>query len=760
MKISHLLTVLFLFLLVPASITWAQNNVSLSGTVTIEQDYRNVNFHSSLGNVKVMLPGNLTSSGSGTVTLGGTVKTEPSGNTEKEKQNNLKGLEKMVLMVAGTAVPIVAGSQFFNFSTPAGSTQPVKVNCTTRDGKTAEVSLKQLAIPPPPSTMAMPAGQPTLLTDQKIFVEGANIPVYAANNTSTLFQPTDKFFIKDAAGHTMEATKVACSPDQTVLAMPAGIQPGSVTITRQSGNRTDQVNAREVSLSLTSPNTNLKPGQSSTVTLTIDPKITERDTAEAMQIPIMTLDVKNLNPAVVDMVGGNLQVQCFPKKPNSVSSADWQATIPIIGKIPGMFDISASLYSSSDISTNAANTQKKALKTPEEFNKWIDGVKKYLQGLLDNAANEARKNQIVAAIQGLPYCTSDEDLELCKTTADNALRSFTIPEQNIATGLPAFIAYQAAADHLLNPANTDFIHTDILKAGLNYLRNSSLRTNTGVLGEINNAVNACNDVDMDYSPITLSGLQDAIKKIADDVAYESFVNKFSTNPTGKTELHEKTIIGFLNPFSNTLWGDSAEKGYVLGSFGATKQEDGKYRIYCTSYTNKPVTLFVNVVWTSPVILNKINIGGLDVDMPPLGLAFNSDNKKDSTEKKDNNGSQPKYVGTYKDSTGTAYVLTKDARCALVMKAHTEECAPNRRVLENSGDSTYYGEDNPEYSQPFGPQNKDNNGNQFMKLELYDHFNCVGGSDYCKAKVVLLGLKYIYADKNWKKLVNVIKFTGW
>jgi len=273
MRKNQLLSVLFLFLLVPASITRAQT-VTLTGTVSMEQEYRNVNFNSPQGNVKVILPGVLSYPGQGTVTLSGTVIAEPEGKTEKEKAGNLKALQKMLLSIGGKSISILPGQKHFDFSLPTNLTMPVPIDMVDPGGNRATVNLKNPSVSLPPTTGTLPAGQPTLVTDQKIFLSNGNIPVYATNNTATLFQPTDKFFVKDASGNSMEATKMAQSPTQTVLALPAGFQGGATTIIRQAANRNDQTNVRIVDLSLTSPNTNLRKGQTSSLTVTIDPKIT------------------------------------------------------------------------------------------------------------------------------------------------------------------------------------------------------------------------------------------------------------------------------------------------------------------------------------------------------------------------------------------------------------------------------------------------------------------------------------------------------
>jgi hypothetical protein len=504
MRKNQLLSVLSLFLLVPASITRAQT-ATLTGTVSIEQDYRVVNFNSPKGNVKIFLPGNLSGPGQGTVLLSGTVMAEPAGKTEKEKVSNLKALQKMLLSIGGKSISILPGQNHFNFSLPTNLTTPIDL--IDPGGNRATVSLKNLVVSPPPSTGTLLWGQSPLSTDQKIFLTNGNIPVYAANNTSTLFQPTDKFFIKYASGNMTEASKVAQCPTQTVLSSQ-GLQPGATTIVRQSGNRTDQVNVRMANLTLSSPNTDLRKGHTSFFTVTADPKIADKDSANARQIPIIQFDIRNLSSGVIDMAGGNLQVMTFPTKPNSIDPANWQVTRTITGVTPGNFNVIASLYPSTSITNSPAITQQKALTNCAQYNTWLNAVKKQLEHFITVDANNDSKDYARFVISSLPACTIEDDLDLNKMATTNLLRDIQ-SSANLETGLPSLAAYQAASFNLANPATLvfDFVHTDIIQNGLKIIENASRSLNdTALTQSINVAKNAAVALNNDYSSQNISTL--------------------------------------------------------------------------------------------------------------------------------------------------------------------------------------------------------------------------------------------------------------
>lgn len=490
--------------------------VNLTGTVSMEQDTRKVNFNSPKGNINITLPGVLSNSIPGGAMLTGTVVAEPSGSTQKEKDNNLKSLQKMVLKVAGITVPVPEGKNHFSFSQQPILATPVSVDLADSKGARAVVNLTNPIIPPPPVTSPVQTGQPALFTDQKIYLVDGNIPVYTSNNSSTLFQPTDKFFVTDGNRTRMPATVVTQSPTQTVLALPPGFQGGMTTISRQAGNRTDQTTVRTVGLSLTSPNTNLRNGQTSTLTVTIDPKITERDSAEAMQIPVMNIDLRNLSQGVASLSGGN-QVVTFPTTPGSASPSAWQATRTITGVTPGTFNMSATLYPSNSINNSSLTTQVESLKTMQQWNNWVDAVKVNLNNLISNTNNADKKTMIRNIINSLAPVRSEEDIPPYKSSVMDLLRTFPVYDMNsILEGKPAIISFRAAADNLINqndPQN-DFVHTDQFQVGLNALHTQMTTIKNKELNNKMDATQAAiDDLNKNYSAANITSLRKALQEL-------------------------------------------------------------------------------------------------------------------------------------------------------------------------------------------------------------------------------------------------------
>lgn len=83
--------------------------------------------------------------------------------------------------------------------------------------------------------------------------------------TDQQFSPGEKFILTDSKRQQYSFKPVALSLDQAVLEIPKALAPGAYTIN-------DKARFNLIVLGLSSPNTNLKSGQTSSVTLTIGPR--------------------------------------------------------------------------------------------------------------------------------------------------------------------------------------------------------------------------------------------------------------------------------------------------------------------------------------------------------------------------------------------------------------------------------------------------------------------------------------------------------
>ena len=104
MRTIHLLTVLSLFLLVPASITWAQTISSQKGLTTAI-------FNTAAGNIKVYLPDDIRPGDN----ISGSIVAEPTGKNAKQIEKNFADLKKYSVSFNSEKFPVQSTEDPFKF---------------------------------------------------------------------------------------------------------------------------------------------------------------------------------------------------------------------------------------------------------------------------------------------------------------------------------------------------------------------------------------------------------------------------------------------------------------------------------------------------------------------------------------------------------------------------------------------------------------------------------------------------------------------
>lgn len=491
--------VLSLFLLVPASITWAQVTKTLNGTVRYESGMSETKFSTPNGDVVMKLPQSM----SGAM-ITGTVSTEPAGKMEKEKNRNLKELLKFVVMLDGQKIPLAATPQTFDWLTHQDRQLRTPIELLNVSG----VKIAELSLPPVLSAPATvnSGNSPRLTTSSNIVVKGDALNVY----TDQQFSPGEKFILTDSKGQHFTMNPVCLSSQQAVMNVPDGTSPGNCTVSRQVMNQPASNAAVAhftlMSMDISSPTTNLRPGQQSFVQVLckgsagngfvpitgleepniyyIDPKITDKDSSEAMQIPIqICIDLRNLNPNIVTMEGGNLQ-RVYPADNrytivnlrNDGLPTNFQIRKNITGNATGSFSVSATLHEDYNTSTDPFRPQINVLKTPEDFNAWANALKKDLKeyaGVQNNdAAGQVIKTNAQKAIENMPVCTSSEQLDECKAVAYTLAQPLHVPKGAAISWLSSYEACKVAAKAIDNnlAGNTELIDYDVLKNGSEFIK--------------------------------------------------------------------------------------------------------------------------------------------------------------------------------------------------------------------------------------------------------------------------------------------------
>jgi len=125
-RIRHFSAVLTLFLLVPASITWAQTISSQKGLTTAV-------FTTTNGTIKVYLPDDIRPGDQ----ISGSVAVKPAGATAKQISKNLNALNKYSLQANGTQFQVGSAEQTFQFTLPASKPVNGVMELLTNSGQKA-----------------------------------------------------------------------------------------------------------------------------------------------------------------------------------------------------------------------------------------------------------------------------------------------------------------------------------------------------------------------------------------------------------------------------------------------------------------------------------------------------------------------------------------------------------------------------------------------------------------------------------------------
>ena len=309
-KINLFSAVLSLFLLVSASITWAQTITSQKGLTTTE-------FNLPQGKIKIYLPQDIRSGDQ----ISGSIVAEPFGDKPKTILKNAAELNKVTVQIDTKRYsPAEATPKPFTFT----ATLPIKrVQIFSGNNKL----LHDVQTSGPGTAPYQPADNlaatPYCVPSHSLTGSPFQIKQIFDGDISNT-----KIFVGDN-----EATILAESPRSCIAAFPEyynGPQPVKVL---EKGENKCSGQSNAVRMDLSAPKTNLRKGEKTTIRVTISGLDGIRDTA--------ALTLKNITPGIVTMLPSDIVVIFL--SPDSAGTGTFNRQFDIRSIATGDFVVQANL---------------------------------------------------------------------------------------------------------------------------------------------------------------------------------------------------------------------------------------------------------------------------------------------------------------------------------------------------------------------------------------------------------------------------------
>ncbi len=307
-KFRQFSAVLSLFLLVPASIIWAQ-------TITQQKGLTTLVFPTQHGSVKIYLPGDIRA---GDV-ISGTVVAEPSGNNERQKERNLVELGKYSLSMDGNKYPVPVKQESFKWVVRENRQLDVPVELATANGlKAGQLTLPFTTIPVTEPRQEGCVTSSHALTAAPVQIKGS----FDGDLSNTQCR---------VGGQPMEV--IAESPRECQVFYPETARGSQLMQVSENGQEKCNRQVSGVDMQVSSGRLNLRKGEQTFVSV----KITGLQDLPATAVLIVT----NHSTSVVIMYPSNDVI--IPLLPEKVSGGGFEQQFEISSIMTGNYSVTADL---------------------------------------------------------------------------------------------------------------------------------------------------------------------------------------------------------------------------------------------------------------------------------------------------------------------------------------------------------------------------------------------------------------------------------
>ncbi|MGQ0740118.1 MAG: hypothetical protein ACT4OJ_13795 [Bacteroidota bacterium] len=478
---------LSLFLFLSDTITRGQT-VSVSGVV-YQNNMAKIPFSAPEGKITVYLPDDMAAGDH----ITGTVVMEASGKNEKEKQKNLNLLKQYGVKIADFAIDVrnlslqssnTPGVVASNFNLPdkwwgiAHNVAPVSLTKMKEPMAKVEIPLIQFS-----NSYDFDSAQfidfATLKIDYKVqknvITSGENIVLLHSSVTV----PDDGKPVVVFSLNQQDIKPLCISPRQTIFSAAAAITgKNQINAKMQDGKTVYSDEFYKVDIEATIDKQNLKTNERTNMNVGVQG-------LKECPYPVWVTIVNNSTQTVL-LDKGTHQTYSYRPFNDQFGDGDQDGmntlgsmsiSQGVTGVTPGAYDITANLILPTMAFGDVFHQQKSALKTPEDYNAWVDALKKDLKAYADKQGNDevgkAAKVNAERAIDNIPKCNDKNKLDECKAFADAYLRPVNIPKGAAIMWVCGFEAYKAAIKAITGTlgGKAELIDWEVIKNGLEFIRN-------------------------------------------------------------------------------------------------------------------------------------------------------------------------------------------------------------------------------------------------------------------------------------------------
>jgi hypothetical protein len=626
MRKNQLLSVFTLFLLVPASITWAQK-ISVKGNV-YENNLVKTSVSTIHGEVVVSLPDDISAGES----VQGSFELLPVGNTAKEIAKNLSELKHFSIRFGDKTIPLNTAS--FSCLVPPGNNMSSPVDLLNERGIKIAKSQVPLLNMSGSKMMNNSLGIPStdLELDKKVFISGE----YAAEYNLPS-QPVNFYFSQQGKETVMNT--VAASSRKEIIRLPQNVNgPAQIICKDPSGKTITTQDIHVLNLSASCPKNNLMKGEQTVLTVNIEglsgiPADFVKLTLENTSANNVKLGSNNYEELILQTKGNNI--------PTTINPVTGVATVQrsVTALSSGPFIINLQLSYPSSVYNDPLKQQLDVIQNVNDLKAWqaaflndigntnismelrtssgpqTDWSKMLVhdlradpnwKDLTPDYRYDSMERKIKKTGDTWKSPVAPQDLEQEKAFTYNIAQSFHIPKEVVENYFSCTLAAgNIALQNAQQAAVAGKVSFDesVVNTALKFVQ-----YNAGVLQEDvfqQSATALLNDkmLSMQREIFNITQYQQAVQNIQ-NVTHEAgraLIQNMRTSKASNTTAPDpvKDLAGFFDPLQKKLYTTEADKQMVMALFNAKVVAGGQYIFQLPGRDMKPVSYTVSLVLATP-----------------------------------------------------------------------------------------------------------------------------------------------------------------